>query len=203
MSNGLLGWLHAPRRAASEEQTVALIGLGNPGPRHAGDRHNAGFMCIDLLASRLGAALGDKRRAALLGEGRAHGKRIVLVQPRTFMNRSGEAVRYVLDRFRIGPAAILVILDDLDLPVGRIRLRAGGGAGGHNGLHSINHSLGADAYPRLRIGIGRPQGDAVEHVLTGFTREEAPVFEQTLQRAADAAEDWVRHGIQHAMNHFN
>ena len=203
MHSGLLDRLRRPRRTPSGERTLALIGLGNPGPRHAGDRHNAGFRCIDLLASRFDIALGDRRRAALIGEGRVHGGRVVLVEPRTFMNRSGEAVRYVLDRFRVGPASILVILDDLDLPVGRIRLRPGGGAGGHNGLHSITRSLGTDAYPRLRLGIGRPPGEAVEHVLTGFTGEEAPAFDRALERAADAAEEWVRHGIEYAMTHFN
>ena len=156
MRSGLLGRL-VRRRTTEREPTLVIVGLGNPGPKYAGTRHNAGFMCVDLLAERAGIALNDKRRAALLGEGRLAGRRIVLVKPRTFMNVSGEAVRYAIDRYRVRAEAVLIVLDDLDLPLGRIRMRASGGSGGHNGLNSINASLGTQDYARLRIGIGRPQ----------------------------------------------
>lgn len=182
---------------------LAVIGLGNPGPRYADTRHNAGFMCVDLLARRTGVSLKDRRKAAALGEGWLEGQRIVLVKPRTFMNLSGDAARYTLDRYRIDPAAMLVVLDDLDLPLGVIRLRASGGSGGHNGLNSINDALGGADYPRLRIGIGRPQGGAVDHVLARFDTDEIPVLEEAIERAADAAEAWLRNGIDFAMNHFN
>ena len=182
---------------------LAVIGLGNPGPRYADTRHNAGFMCVDLLARRTGVSLKDRRKAAVLGEGWLDGQRIVLVKPRTFMNLSGDAARYTLDRYRIDPAAMLVVLDDLDLPLGVIRLRASGGSGGHNGLNSINDALGGADYPRLRIGIGRPQGGAVDHVLARFDADELPVLEEAIERAADAAEAWLRNGIDFAMNHFN
>ncbi len=182
---------------------LAVIGLGNPGPRYADTRHNAGFMCVDLLARRTGVSLKDRRKAAVLGEGWIDGQRMVLVKPRTFMNLSGDAARYTLDRYRIDPAAMLVVLDDLDLPLGVIRLRASGGSGGHNGLNSINDALGGADYPRLRIGIGRPQGGAVDHVLARFDAGELPVLEEAIERAADAAEAWLRNGIDFAMNHFN
>ena len=160
-------------------------------------------MCVDQLASRFDITLKDKRKTAVLGEGRIASQPVVLVQPRTFMNNSGEAVRYVLDRYRIPRQSILVILDDIDLPLGRIRLRAGGGSGGHNGLKSINASVGAEDYSRLRIGVSRPQGNTISHVLTTFTSEERPIVDETLAQAVNAAEAWVTQGIAYAMGNFN
>ena len=122
MSSGLLDWFRKERQHDGGGRSLAVIGLGNPGPRYADTRHNAGFMCIDLLASRLGIKLDDKRKTAVLGEGWLDGRRVVLVKPRTFVNRSGEAVKYVLDRHRISPGSLLIVLDDLDLAVGGIRL---------------------------------------------------------------------------------
>ena len=131
MPSSMLGWLRGRerggRRGESGAPTLAVVGLGNPGPKYAGTRHNAGYNCVDLLADRLGARFSDKRKTAVLAEGRVEGSRVVLVKPRTFMNASGEAARYVLDRYRIAPAAMLIVLDDLDLPVGGIRMRASGG----------------------------------------------------------------------------
>ena len=131
------------------------------------------------------------------------GKRVVLVKPRTFMNVSGEAVRYAMDRYRVRAESVLIVLDDLDLPLGRIRMRASGGSGGHNGLNSINAALGTQDYARLRIGIGRPQGETVGYVLGAFTPEEAPEAEAALERAVDAVEAWLTHGVNHAMDNFN
>ena len=203
MSSGLLDWFRKERQHDGGGRSLAVIGLGNPGPRYADTRHNAGFMCIDLLASRLGIKLDDKRKTAVLGEGWLDGRRVVLVKPRTFVNRSGEAVKYVLDRHRISHGSLLIVLDDLDLAVGGIRLRAAGGSGGHNGLNSINDSLGTNAYSRLRIGIGRPKADTVGHVLTKFEDDESPLLRESLERAAGAAEAWLREGIEFAMNHYN
>ena len=202
MRSGLLGRF-VRRRTTEREATFVIVGLGNPGPKYAGTRHNAGFMCIDRLAERAGISLNDKRRAALLGEGRLSGKRIVLVKPRTFMNVSGEAVRYAMDRYRVRADSVLIVLDDLDLPLGRIRMRASGGSGGHNGLNSINAALGTQDYARLRIGIGRPQGETVGYVLGAFTPEEAPDAEAAIARAADAAEAWLTQGVNYAMDNFN
>lgn len=202
MRSGLLGRL-VRRRTTERETPLVIVGLGNPGPKYAGTRHNAGFMCVDRLAERAGVALNDKRKSALLGEGRLGGKRLVLVKPRTFMNISGEAVRYAMDRYRVRAESVLIVLDDLDLPLGRIRVRAGGGSGGHNGLNSINAALGTQDYARLRIGIGRPQGETVGYVLGAFTPEEAPEAEAAITRAADAAEAWLTHGVNYAMDQFN
>lgn len=202
MRSGLLG--RFMRHKTTERETpLVIVGLGNPGPKYAGTRHNAGFMCVDRLAERAGISLNDKRKSAVLGEGRLAGKRIVLVKPRTFMNISGEAVRYAMDRYRVRPESVLIVLDDLDLPLGRIRMRASGGSGGHNGLNSINSALGTQDYARLRIGIGRPQGQTVGYVLGAFTPEEAPEAESAIARAADAAEAWLTHGVNYAMDQFN
>ena len=202
MRSGLLGRFMR-RKTTERESTLVIVGLGNPGPKYAGTRHNAGFLCVDRLAERAGIALNDRRKTALLGEGRIEGKRVVLVKPRTFMNVSGEAVRYAMDRYRVRAESVLIVLDDLDLPLGRVRMRASGGSGGHNGLSSINAALGTQDYARLRIGIGRPQGETVGYVLGAFTPEEAQEAEAAIARAADAAEAWLAHGVNHAMDNFN
>ncbi len=202
MRSGLLGRFMR-RKTTEREPTLVIVGLGNPGPKYAGTRHNAGFMCIDRLAERAGIALNDKRRAALLGEGRIEGKRVVLVKPRTFMNISGEAVRYAMDRYRVRADSVLIVLDDLDLPLGRIRMRASGGSGGHNGLNSINAALGTQDYARLRIGIGRPDRETIGYVLGAFTPDEAPEAEAAITRAADAVEAWLTHGVNYAMDNYN
>ena len=191
------------RRREERDAPLIVVGLGNPGPKYANTRHNAGYLCIDELAARHSVALSDKRKAALLGEGRVAGKRVALVKPRTFMNLSGEAVRYALDRYRVRADAVLVILDDLDLPLGKARLREHGGSGGHNGLNSVNAALGTTDYARLRIGIGRPSGETVGYVLGAFAPEERDAARAAITRAADAAEAWVAHGLRYAMDNFN
>ena len=201
MSGGLVSRIL--RRREERDAPLIVVGLGNPGPKYANTRHNAGYLCIDELASRHGVALNDKRKAALLGEGRVGGRRVALVKPRTFMNLSGEAVRYALDRYRVRADAVLVVLDDLDLPLGKIRLRERGGSGGHNGLNSINAALGTSDYARLRVGIGRPDGETVGYVLGAFTPEERTAARDAIGRAAAAAEAWIAHGVGYAMDHFN
>lgn len=191
------------RRREERDAPLIVVGLGNPGPKYANTRHNAGYLCVDELAARHNVALSDKRKAALLGEGRVAGKRVALVKPRTFMNLSGEAVRYALDRYRVRADAVLVVLDDLDLPLGKVRLRERGGSGGHNGLNSINAALGTTDYARLRIGIGRPDGETVGYVLGAFAPEEKAAAQDAITRAANAAEAWLAHGVRHAMDNFN
>ena len=191
------------RRREERDAPLVVVGLGNPGPKYANTRHNAGYLCVDELAARHSVALSDKRKAALLGEGRVAGKRVALVKPRTFMNLSGEAVRYALDRYRVRADAVLVVLDDLDLPLGKVRLRERGGSGGHNGLNSINAALGTTDYARLRIGIGRPDGETVGYVLGAFATEERDAAQDAISRAANAAEAWLAHGVRHAMDNFN
>lgn len=189
------------------QDASVIVGLGNPGAEYARTRHNAGFMATDRLAQRWQAAWRNETRfEARLAKAERAGGVVRLCQPLTFMNESGTAVGKVAAYFRVPPGRILVINDDADLPLGEIRMRPGGGTGGHHGLESIEAHLGTRDYPRLRIGIGR-QDDGVRqitrHVLGRMSDTETKLFEQVLDRAADQAECWVEAGIQRAMNQFN
>ena len=180
-----------------------VVGLGNPGRQHALSRHNLGFRCVDQLTARNGIRLADRRAHVVLGQGSIGGRPVVAAKPRTYMNASGVAVRYLVQRFGVDYEKVLVISDDMDLPVGQLRLRALGGSGGHHGLDSIIAELGGQGFPRLRLGVGRPLGDAVGHVLGPFSPEEEQLLAQAVDRAADAVEVWVAEGIEAAMNRFN
>jgi PTH1 family peptidyl-tRNA hydrolase len=184
-----------------------IVGLGNPGRRHARSRHNAGFRVLDALAERARAGPAEERFAGRYAECELAGGRVGLLAPQTFMNRSGEAVAEALAVLPIAdPAAdLLVVFDDADLPLGRLRLRARGSSGGHNGLADILDRLGTDAVPRLRFGIGRPAQprDTVDWVLEPFAAEEEALLKQALPRAADAVACFVAEGIAAAMNRFN
>ena len=201
---GLLGWLRSKRSGPPTGPRPAIVvGLGNPGPKYASTRHNVGFRCVDVLAERAGINLNDRRKHADLGRGTLGGVPVVLAKPRTFMNESGLAARYLLDRFGTSPERMLVVVDDLDLPVGKIRMRGAGSSGGHRGLDSISAEARTGAYPRLRIGIGRPDAGAIAHVLGGFAPDEEEALAEALARAADAVEMWAEHGVDAAMNRFN
>jgi len=183
-----------------------IVGLGNPGRRYAGSRHNVGYLVVDELARRwqIDAARHDRRCEGLLAEGSAAGQRLLLLKPTTFMNLSGRSVAAVWRFYKLAFADMLIVHDDLDLPVGQIRLRAVGSAGGHKGLLDILRHLGSPEVPRLRIGIGKVhQAATVEYVLSRFEPQERDIIEQTLGRAADAVECWLRDGIDAAMNAFN
>lgn len=199
----LPGWLSRGGAKQSKESPRLIIGIGNPGPKYAETRHNVGFMAVDLLSERHGIRVNDKRKDAELGQGAIAGRSVVLVKPRTFVNNTGVAARYLLTRFGTKPPEMLIVLDDLDLPVGKMRMRKSGGSGGHNGLNSVNRELNTQDYPRLRIGIGRPAHDAIQHVLGGFTKDEQAILNETLERAVEAVEAWVEHGTDYAMNHYN
>jgi PTH1 family peptidyl-tRNA hydrolase len=180
-----------------------IAGLGNPGRAYADTRHNVGFLVLDRLAAQAGAGFARERKwraeIARLGE-------VWLVKPQTFMNLSGEAVAAVAAFHRIEPASCLAVYDDKDLPFGRIRLRAGGSAGGHNGAKSLIAHLGTEAFPRLRFGIGPPaHADAgtAAHVLSGFSAAEKACLEKRLDRAVEALNYSARHGFAQAMNVFN
>jgi len=181
-----------------------VVGLGNPGARYRKTRHNVGFMVIDRLAARWGIALGGRRHAAELGAGAVTGVRSVLAKPQTFMNASGEAVAKLRRAYRLEPAAIVAVYDDLDLAVGRVRVRGGGGAGGHRGVASLIAAIGGN-FVRVRVGIGRPAGgvDPVEFVLEPFTAAERPLIEGAVERAADSVESLLRDGLERTMNVFN
>lgn len=187
----------------SARPTWAVVGLGNPGARFDRTRHNVGFRCVDLLASEYDIALGEKRKDAILGIGTIDHTPLVLVKPRTFVNASGAAALYLRQRFGIQPERLLVIYDDMDLPIGTIRIRTSGGSGGHNGLNSLTEALGSQAYPRIRIGVGRPAGNHIAHVLGRFERAEEDRLEAVLDWAVDAVRCTVIEGIESAMNRYN
>ena len=197
---GLLG-----RKPPPERPSRVIVGLGNPGPEYAGSRHNIGFRCVDRIAAEHDIKLSRRHRSALLGEGEIEGRGIVLAKPRTFVNRSGQAVTYLLARYRVSPGELLVIYDDMELPLGTIRLRARGSAGGHNGIKSILEVVNSQDFPRLRIGIGRPPAgsDPVEYVLGGLSDEEHAATEEVIGLAAQAVVSVLVEGIDVAMNRFN
>jgi len=182
-------------------QIRLIAGLGNPGPEYNGTRHNVGFNVVDALASEWGLAWQHSKSWHALW---AKGEQAILVKPTSYMNRSGEPISAVANFYKIEPAEILVVLDDLDLTLGRLRLRLEGGTAGHNGLESIILRFGTEAIPRLRIGIGAaPNEGAVDYVLGRFFEEERPIVEKTIVRATDAVKCAIDKGVLSAMNLFN
>jgi len=199
-------WLAAIRGAARPgAMDWLVVGLGNPGPRYAETRHNAGRRVVEVLARRHGVALDTVKLNAKYGIWRTDGRRVGLAVPLTYMNESGRAVGPLARFFRVPPECLLVAYDDFDLPLGRLRLRSEGGAGGQKGVASIIQSLGTDAFPRLRVGIGRPPAgwDAADYVLSRLGADERPIFDAALDDAADAVEAVLAGGISAAMNTFN
>jgi len=181
-----------------------IVGLGNPGRRYQGTRHNSGARVIDTLARRHRVALREEGWADV-GALTLDGARVLLARPQTYVNVSGTAVADLRRRHRLPLENLLVAFDDLDLPVGQIRLRAKGGHGGHNGMRSIIETLGSEEFARLRVGIGRPpEGvDPADYVLSRFSKEEQAQLDEAVERAADAVEAFVRRGIEAAMSAFN
>jgi PTH1 family peptidyl-tRNA hydrolase len=183
-----------------------IVGLGNPGAQYAKTRHNAGFMAVDRLIDRHArGAVVKARFSADCVEASIAGARCLLVKPMTYMNLSGQSVLQAVQFYKTPPAELLVVTDDLALPVGTIRLRAGGSAGGHNGLADVERRLGAGEYPRCRIGVGPkpPLFDQAAFVLSRFAEEEQSALEASITAAADAAEVFLASGIDAAMNRFN
>ncbi len=183
-----------------------IVGLGNPGEQYARHRHNVGFQCVDYLADRHGLRFNEKQHKARWASGVIRGQRIVLAKPLTFMNDSGQAVGALVRWHKIDPAVeLLVIYDDLDLPFETIRLRANGSAGGQNGMRSIIQHLGGQNFPRLRVGIGRPEGrqDPKDYVLGNWSREQTERLPGLYGRVADAVETVITEGLTLAMTRFN
>jgi PTH1 family peptidyl-tRNA hydrolase len=188
------------------ENLFLIVGLGNPGAEYARTRHNVGFMVAERLAERWRASwTSNKKFRARVARVQRDSRRVLLCEPQTFMNASGEAVGAVMDFYQVPPARLLVVVDDADLPLGHLRLRPGGSSGGHHGLESIQQRLGTRDYPRLRIGIGRQDGarEITGHVLGRFGSTETALVDKVITVAADQAETWVVAGIQTAMNQFN
>ena len=182
-----------------------IAGLGNPGPAYAGNRHNSGFMVADVLAARIGTGFKRDRSRAVVATGRLAGFPVTLAKPQTFMNLSGGPVASLRSFYKISTERIVVIHDDLDLPFEAIRLKLGGGDGGHNGLRSVTAALGTRDYLRVRVGIGRPPGrmDAADYVLRDFSAAERKLLPLVLERAADAVDALLRQGLAAAQNEFH
>jgi peptidyl-tRNA hydrolase, PTH1 family len=181
-----------------------VLGLGNPGPQYAGNRHNVGFMVLDLLAERVGGRFKSKARSEVI-ETRLAGERAVLAKPRSFMNASGGPAAALCDFFKVPLERLIVVHDELDLAAGTIRVKQGGGDNGHNGLRSIRQSLGSGEFYRVRLGVGRPPGrqDPADFVLRDFAAAERDDLGVQLERAADAIETLIRDGLAAAQNGFN
>lgn len=182
-----------------------IIGLGNPGRRYCRTRHNVGFMVVDALAGSLGIDVSHEKYHALVGRGRLDSEEALLVKPQTYMNESGSAARSILRYTSATVADLIVVHDDLDLPVGSVRVKAGGGHGGHNGLRSLMEQLGSADFTRVRIGIGRPVPgrDAADYVLSPFAAAEQQAAADALARAAEAVRSVASAGLTAAMNRFN
>ena len=182
-----------------------IVGLGNPGPRYTANRHNVGFRCLDRLAGAHDLTFDKRQKRARVALGTIHGRRVILAQPQTFMNESGRAVAPLARFYQVEMERLLVVYDDLDLPLGTVRLRPEGGTGGHKGMRSITEHLGGQSFSRLRLGIGRPPGrmDPAAYVLQDFSVEDQPLVEDMLERAVTAVETWLREGIEAAMSRHN
>ncbi|MBO8159780.1 aminoacyl-tRNA hydrolase [Thermosyntropha sp.] len=180
-----------------------IAGLGNPGAKYKNTRHNVGFMVVDELAARFGVEKEECKYDGIIGHIRIGDEKVLLLKPLTYMNLSGRAVAPLVRFYKLELKDLLVIYDDMDLPLGSLRIRTKGSAGGHKGVSSIIESLNSREFPRIRLGIGRPESDTIDWVLGKFTLEEEPIIRETVEKAADAAECWVLEGIEKAMNKYN
>jgi PTH1 family peptidyl-tRNA hydrolase len=194
-------------QANGEDNPVALliVGLGNPGREYRENRHNIGFMVIDYICKDMNIRLGRLQSKSLVGSGIHHGQKLVFAKPQTFMNLSGQSVSGLMRFYKLNPSQLLVIHDDLDLPLGTLRMRPSGGSAGQKGLGSIIEQLGTQDFPRLRMGIGRPSGrmDAADYVLQDFNQDELDILKFVFLRAIGAVNIFVEGGIEQAMNQYN
>ena len=195
----------SPETETSPEAATLIVGLGNPGREYASHRHNVGFMTADRWVAAHALSFNKVQHHAIIAQGRSGARRAIVAKPQTYMNDSGRAVGALLRFYKIPVEQLLVIFDDLDLPFSVIRLRADGGAGGHNGMRSIIQHLGGSQFARLRIGIGRPPGrmDPAAFVLQDFSRDETAELDALLDRAGQAIDIFLAAGITAAMNQFN
>lgn len=181
-----------------------IAGLGNPGKQYENTKHNVGFLTIDVLAEKLGIRVSKIKHKALTGEGFISGEKVILVKPQTYMNLSGESIREILSFYKADPERLVVIYDDIDLPMGSLRIRKKGSAGTHNGMKSIIYQIVSEDFPRVRIGIGgEHKGDLADYVISGFRKEDRKTVEDSILRAADAVICTVEKGIDIAMGEYN
>ncbi|NMB86914.1 MAG: aminoacyl-tRNA hydrolase [Chloroflexi bacterium] len=197
--------LRAHKDAGGENSTFIVVGLGNPGREYKDTRHNVGFMVIDSISADLDIKISRVQSKALVGQGLVQGYKVILAKPQTYMNLSGQAVSGLLRFYKVPLDHLLVVHDDLDLPLGTLRMRPDGGSGGQKGLASIIQQLGTQAFPRLRIGIGRPPGrmPASDYVLQTFSSGDKETLQAVLDRAVAAANAFILHDLNYAMNQFN
>jgi peptidyl-tRNA hydrolase, PTH1 family len=188
-------------------EDVIIVGLGNPGPEYAQTRHNLGWEAVEELARRIGADVSRKRWHSRVGSAQAFGRRVWIMEPQTYMNLSGRAVKEAVRDLEVGPQAVWVVHDEVDLPPGRLRIKVGGSAAGHNGIKSIIGSLGDDGFTRFRIGVGKPvrRGSeaGIRHVLGRFRGREKELMDGVVTGVADALETALREGVPQAMTKFN
>lgn len=196
---------HRREEKLEEGKTFLIAGLGNPGKEYRSSRHNIGFMVIDQLEKEMAFKIGKVQQRSLVGSGKFENWHIILAKPQTFMNLSGSAVSSLLRFYKITPDHLLVIHDDVDLPLGSLRLRPSGSSGGHRGLDSIIQHLHSQDFPRLRVGVGRPPGrmSTASYVLEGFLPSEQDLLEIMLQKSADAVKMILTNGVETAMNKYN
>jgi PTH1 family peptidyl-tRNA hydrolase len=188
-----------------DETKNLIIGLGNHGNRYKNNRHNIGFMVVDLLAEQWGETITKKQARSVLTSHRISGSQVILAKPQTYMNESGRAVKALIDYYKVTPERMIVIFDDLDLPLGTLRIRPFGGTGGHRGMRSIQNKIHTQEYPRMRVGISRPPGrmDPAEYVLQDFKQDELENLQGTLNRAVGCLIHFLEHGLEEAMKSCN
>lgn len=187
------------------DNLFVIAGLGNPGGKYDNTRHNVGFDAIDLLSQKHGIKVSKLKHKALIGDGTIKNERVLLVKPQTYMNLSGESIRELVEWYKVPMGKLIIVYDDVDLPLGKVRVRPGGSSGTHNGMRSVIYQLQADDFPRIRIGIDRaPEGwDLADYVLSRFTPEERKIKAAAVSNAADAAAAIVSAGVNTAMNLYN
>ncbi len=197
--------LFVSKKESSGTRMKLIVGLGNPGREYELTRHNIGFMAIDELAKRWNISLNEQKFKGVFGAGFVNGEKVILLKPLTYMNLSGESIRQLMDYYKIDVEDFVVLYDDLDIPVGKLRLRMKGSAGGHNGVKSTISHLGTQEFQRIRMGIDRPKNGmkVVDYVLGRFTSEEIPDVNHSIEKAADACEEWLNKPFLQIMNTFN
>ena len=193
-------------RSPSGAPEFLIVGLGNPGPKYEFTRHNAGFLCMDLLAQQLGVKIARIKFKSVVADVAIEGSRCILMKPQTFMNNSGEAVRDAANFYKIPPEHIIILFDDISLPPGKLRIRRKGSDGGHNGIKSILYLLGSDQFPRIKLGVGakpRPDYDLADWVLSTFQKDELSRMKEAMEKACEAVPLLVREETDRAMNLYN
>lgn len=193
-------------RSPSGAPEFLIVGLGNPGPKYEFTRHNAGFLCMDLLAQQLGVKIDRIKFKSVVADVAIEGSRCILMKPQTFMNNSGEEVRDAANFYKIPPEHIIILFDDISLPPGKLRIRRKGSDGGHNGIKSILYLLGSDQFPRIKLGVGakpRPDYDLADWVLSTFQKDELSRMKEAMEKACEAVPLLVREETDRAMNLYN